>query len=214
MTDEGKITAAKKALGHVRPGMTIGLGTGSTTAYFVKMLGEKNREKNMELKCISTSLKTEKLARKYGLSTFGFEKLKSIDIAIDGADVVVGNNLIKGLGGGAITREKAVDYRSLEFIVIVDPSKLSRVFGGNVPVEVLPFASEAVRRDLKRLGAKRIRYRMNGKKRLVTDNGNYIIDSLFSKIERPADMERKLNMIPGVVENGIFTRKCIVIVGR
>ncbi|MFH1448415.1 MAG: ribose-5-phosphate isomerase RpiA [Candidatus Micrarchaeota archaeon] len=213
MADSGKKKAALEALKYVRRGMALGLGTGSTTAHFVRLLGEANRKTNMELKCISTSIKTERLAMEYGLKLVGFGDIDHIDLAVDGADVVVGKNLIKGLGGGAITREKAVDYRAKEFVVIVDGSKVKRVFGGVVPLEVLPFASEAVKQDVEAMGAK-TKYRMDGSRKFVTDNGNYILDAFFNRITAARKMERELNSIPGVVENGIFTRKCKVIVGR
>lgn len=214
MSDGAKENAAREALKHVKHGMTVGLGTGSTTAHFVRLLGERNRHGNLGLKCIATSVKTEKLAADYGLRLFGFESIKRIDLAVDGADVVVGKNLIKGLGGGAITREKAVDYRAKEFIVIVDSAKVKRVFGGIVPLEVLPFASEAVKREVREMGCTGIGYRMDGGNRFVTDNGNYMLDAFFREVRNPSAMERKLNMIPGVVENGIFTRRCRVVVGR
>jgi ribose 5-phosphate isomerase A len=213
MSVDEKEDAARKALRYVKPGMTIGLGTGSTSACFIKLLGEKEQKKKLGLRCIATSVKSEGLARECGLNLVGFGEAGCIDLAVDGADVIVGRNLLKGLGGGAITREKAVDYRAAKFIVIADKSKVKEVFGGIVAVEVLQFAADAVKRELEGMGAKSAEFRMSEGKKFISDNGNFMLDAVFDGIPAPAKMERDLKLIPGVVENGIFTRKCKVIVG-
>ncbi len=212
MSDEEKEAAAKKALRFIKPGMAVGLGTGSTASIFIRLLGEKNKKKNMGLKCIATSIKSEELAREQGLELVGFDQLGAIDIAVDGADAIVGSNLIKGLGG-ALAREKVVDYRARKFIVIADKSKIREKFGGIIPVEVLPLAAEAVRRELLALGAEKADYRMREGEKFMTDNRNMILDAHFLEISNPKKLERQLKLIPGVLENGIFTRRCKVITG-
>ena len=131
-----------------------------------------------------------------------------IDLSVDGADEVDSNfNLIKG-GGAAHTKEKIVDYAAKEFIVIVDESKCVEELGNfPVPVEVLPDASRMVIQALEDMGAEceiRMAQRKDGP--VITDNGNFVIDAKFDKIESPAHLEIDLNAIPGVVENGIFSQ--------
>ena len=214
MNDNGKEAAAKKALRYVKNGMAVGLGTGSTSAIFIRLLGEKNKKKSLELKCIATSLKSEQLAKELELPLVGFEQMTQIDVAVDGADVIFGKLLIKGLGGGAIAREKAVDYRAKKFIVIADKSKVKDEFKGTVPVEAIPFCSEAVKRELLFMGAERAEFRLGeGGSKFITDNGNHMIDAYFPAIKNAKKLERELNNIPGVLENGIFTRNCKVILG-
>jgi ribose 5-phosphate isomerase A len=212
MSDAEKEDAARKAAAYVEKGMVLGLGTGSTAAHFIRIVGELEAERKLGLRCIATSVKSEKMALECGLSLVNFGEFDAIDLAVDGADVIVGKNLIKGLGGGAIAREKAVDYRAGRFVVIADCSKVKKVFGGVVPVEVLGFSSEAVKRELLGMGAEKVEYR-GGSGRFVTDNGNFILDAFFGEIREPRRMERELNCIPGVVENGLFTRDCEVLVG-
>ena len=213
MNDIEKEAAAKKALRYVKSGMTVGLGTGSTSAIFIRLLGEKNKNKTLELNCIATSLKSEQLATGLGLPLVGFEQIAQIDVAVDGADVIFGKLLIKGLGGGAIAREKAVDYRAKKFIVIADKSKVKDKFAGTVPVEAIPFCSEAVKRELLLMGAEKAEFRMQEGGKFITDNGNHMIDAHFPEIRNAKKLERELNGIPGVLENGIFTKNCKVILG-
>ncbi len=209
-----KEEAARKALRYIKPGMAVGLGTGSTSAHFIRLLGERNRRKNLGIRCIATSVSTEALANEAGFEVYGLESVESIDVAVDGADVIVGHYLIKGLGGGAIAREKAVDYRAKKFVVIADSSKLKDVFGGVVPVEATLFAAGAVRKELASMGAKKVEYRLKEGKPMVTDNGNLLIDAFFPEIKKPKKLEREIKLIPGVVENGIFTRRCKVVIGK
>ncbi len=213
MNDTDKEAAARKALRYVKSGMTVGLGTGSTSAFFIRLLGEKNKRKNLGLKCIATSVTSERLATELGLSLVSFEQINQIDVAVDGADVIFGKLLIKGLGGGAIAREKAVDYRAKKFIVIADKSKVKDKFAGTVPVEAIPFCSEAVRRELLFMGAERAEFRMQEGGKFITDNKNHMVDAYFPEIKNAKRLERELNNIPGVLENGIFTRNCKVILG-
>ena len=213
--DETKKAAALRALELVRPGMAVGLGTGSTSEIFIELLGKRNRLKDMGLTCIATSNASEKQAKRLGLRLFGFDKIRRLDIAFDGADQVDPSLcLIKGLGG-ALVREKIVDYRAERFVIMVGENKIVGELSGIVPVEVIPLAEEAVKRDLAKLGAKRLETRMDGKRKFISDNSNIIIHAEFPGIKDPKRLEERINGIPGVVDNGVFSqKKPVVIIGQ
>ncbi|MCX8196701.1 MAG: ribose-5-phosphate isomerase RpiA [Candidatus Micrarchaeota archaeon] len=213
--DKEKEAAAKAALQMVEPGMHIGLGSGSTAEIFIKLLGEKNSKEKLGLLCAATSVSSEKAAIQAGLKVVGLEKIGEIDIAFDGADQVDENlNLLKGMGG-ALVREKIVDYRAEEFVVLVGPAKMRKMLSGIVPVEIVPFAFKPVSDELLKLGAKKVGFRMKGKKRFVSDNGNWILDAEFGAILEPSKAEEQIKSIPGVVDCGIFSKKRpVVIVGQ
>ncbi len=193
---------------RVQSGSIVGLGTGSTTAYTIQFLGD--RLKSGELKDIvgiPTSFQAEVLAKQYGIPLTTLDAIDHIDIAIDGADEVdPQKNLIKG-GGAAHTREKIVDYLADQFIVVVDSSKIVDRLGSSfpVPVEVIPMAIAPVMRAIEKLGGKP-ELRMGVKKAgpVITDQGNMVVDVKFDNIDNPSDLEKTLNNIPGVLENGIF----------
>ncbi|HAZ49417.1 MAG TPA: ribose 5-phosphate isomerase A [Cyanobacteria bacterium UBA11369] len=203
-----KQQVGKAASDRVQSGSIVGLGTGSTTAYAIQYIGE--RLKSGELKDIigiPTSFQAEVLARQYGIPLTTLDVVDHIDIAIDGADEVDPQlNLIKG-GGAAHTREKIVDCLADQFIVVVDSSKLVDKLGSvfAVPVEVLPLAYAPVMRAIEKLGGKP-ELRMGVKKAgpVITDQGNMVIDAKFDNIDDPAGLEKTLNNIPGVLENGLF----------
>lgn len=203
-----KQQVGKAASDRVHSGSIVGLGTGSTTAYAIQYIGE--RLKSGELKDIvgiPTSFQAEVLARQYGIPLTTLDVVDRIDIAIDGADEVDPQlNLIKG-GGAAHTREKIVDCLAEQFIVVVDSSKLVDKLGSifAVPVEVLPLAYAPVMRAIEKLGGKP-ELRMGVKKAgpVITDQGNMVIDAKFDNIDDPAGLEKTLNNIPGVLENGLF----------
>jgi ribose 5-phosphate isomerase A len=211
--DEKEIAAAA-AVKMVQRGFVIGLGTGSTAAHFIKLLGERAKNERLLLRCVPTSVASELLAKQVGLPVARLEDIGRIDIAVDGADRIDSQlNLIKGYGG-ALLREKVVDYAAKQFIVIADASKLCDSLDAKVPVEVVPFAVAQVKRDLQRLKAKAMEVRAaHAGGHFMTDNGNLIIDMSFGTIKNPAELERKINEIPGVVESGIFTKNvdCVII---
>ena len=212
--DISKLSSAEEALKLVKPGMSVGLGTGSTAEVFIELLGRKNTHQDMGLKCIATSLASEKQAQRLGLKLCGFSGLETLDIAFDGADQVDSKlNLIKGLGG-ALVREKIVDYRAKQFVVMVGENKVVKSLSGIVPVEVIPLAEHAVARDLLALGAVKIETRMAGTEKFESDNGNHILHAHFKTIADPEKLEERINAIAGVVDNGIFSQnKPTVIVG-
>ena len=203
-----KQEVGKAAAALVQSGMIVGLGTGSTTAYAIEYLG--NRLKSGEINDIvgiPTSFQAEVLAKKYGIPLTSLDAVDHIDIAIDGADEVdPQKNLIKG-GGAAHTREKVVDALANQFIVVVDANKLVDRLGSTflLPVEVIPMAMTPVMRAIEKLGGKP-ELRMGVKKAgpVITDQGNMVIDVKFDSIDNPAELEKTLNNIPGVLENGLF----------
>lgn len=203
-----KQEVGKAAAALVQSGMIVGLGTGSTTAYAIEYLG--NRLKSGEINDIigiPTSFQAEVLAKKYGIPLTTLDAVDHIDIAIDGADEVdPQKNLIKG-GGAAHTREKVVDALANQFIVVVDANKLVDRLGSTflLPVEVIPMAMTPVMRAIEKLGGKP-ELRMGVKKAgpVITDQGNMVIDVKFDSIDNPAELEKTLNNIPGVLENGLF----------
>jgi len=212
MADNSKLACAKKALSFVNRGMSVGLGTGSTSQIFIDLLGKKNNEEDMDLTCVATSRASEEQAKKLGLKLVEFSNIDSLDAAFDGADQVDPKlNLIKGLGG-ALVREKIVDYRARRFYVMVGENKLVKQLSGIVPVEVMPIAEEPVRRELVGLGAASAPTRMDGGKKFVSDNGNFILHASFPEIADPEKLEQDIVRLPGVVDSGIFTSRNVVVV--
>ncbi|MDJ0735598.1 MAG: ribose-5-phosphate isomerase RpiA [Nostocaceae cyanobacterium] len=214
-----KQEVGKAAAALVKSNSIVGLGTGSTTAYAIQFIGD--RLKSGELKDIvgvPTSFQAEVLSKEYGIPLTTLDAIDHIDIAIDGADEVdPQKNLIKG-GGAAHTREKVVDYLANQFVVVVDAGKLVDKLGSvfAVPVEVIPMAVTPVMNAIKKLGGKPD-LRMGVKKAgpVVTDQGNLVIDVKFDDIPDPVNLEKVLNNIPGVLENGIFVNCAdVVLIGE
>lgn len=203
-----KQQVGKAAALRVQSNSIVGLGTGSTTAYTIEFLGDRLKSGELtNIIGIPTSFQAEVLAKQYGIPLTTLDAVDHIDIAIDGADEVDPHkNLIKG-GGAAHTREKIVDYLAEQFIVVVDSSKIVDRLGSSfpVPVEVIPMAISPVMRAIEKLGGKP-ELRMGVKKAgpVITDQGNMVIDVRFDAIDDPANLEKTLNNIPGVLENGIF----------
>jgi ribose 5-phosphate isomerase A len=200
---KGKKNAARKAIEHIRGGMTLGLGTGSTAYWAIQGIGEMVKN-GLSVKAVATSEQSEALARELNIPIIPFSEVDRLDITIDGADEVdKGLNLIKG-GGGALLREKIVAAVTKFYIIIVDESKLVEHLGKfPLPVEVVPFAWELTERKLAALGCTP-RMRMAGDKPYLTDNSNYIFDCSFGRIEDPAGLHRRVSDITGVMEDGFF----------
>ena len=193
-----KKVAAHQAVSYIEDGMVVGLGTGSTAAYAIEKLGEMVKD-GLEIIGIPTSVATENMAKKAGISVSTLNEYPYVDITIDGADQVDSNlNLIKG-GGGALLREKMVASCSEKEIIIVDESKIVERFSFPLPVEVVKFGWKATTKKLANLG-----FMPSLRENFVTDNGNYILDCKYASIENTKEMEREINSIPGVVENGLF----------
>lgn len=214
-----KQQVGKAAADRVQSGSIVGLGTGSTTAYAIQYLGDRIKSGELtDIKGIPTSFQASVLAKQYGIPLTTLDEVDRIHIAIDGADEVdPQKNLIKG-GGAAHTREKVVDSLAELFIVVVDQSKIVNALGSTfpVPVEVLPMAIAPVTRALEKLGGKP-ELRMGVKKDgpVITDQGNMVLDVTFASIPNPSELEKILNNIPGVLENGIFVGVTdIVLIGE
>ncbi len=199
MFENDKKIAAAEAIKYVKSNMKIGLGTGSTTKFFLDNLGELIKDGEIKnITGVPTSKKTEEIARSYGIKIDN--NLDNIEIDFDGADEYdIYGNLIKG-GGGALVREKIVAYNSKDVYIMVDESKFSeKLHNFSLPVEVIPFMEDITKKNIEKLGCK-CSFRDN--KNFVSDNGNYIIDCRFNYTD--VKYEEEIKMLPGVVEVGIF----------
>ncbi len=211
-SDMAKINAAKAAMEYVKDGMCIGLGSGSTAKEFIKLLGSAIRNKKLKnIVCVTSSFDSRILAIKEGIFVTETDAIEQIDLTVDGADKVTKSGLLKG-GGGALTREKIIGYYAKKFIVIVDESKVQESeLEGEVNLEVLPFAVPLVMKQLIEFKPK-IRMAKAKLGPVISDNGSFIIDCNM-KIKDPKDVEENLKLIPGVIENGIFTKFDKIIIG-
>ncbi|HRK19488.1 MAG TPA: ribose-5-phosphate isomerase RpiA [Hyphomicrobiaceae bacterium] len=208
--DDLKVAAARAALAYVEDGMKLGLGTGSTAAKFVDLLGEKVKA-GLKVVCVPTSEATLKQAIALGIPMTTLDETPHLDLTIDGADEIDGEiRLVKG-GGGALLREKIVATASERMIVIADDTKMVKTLGRfPLPVEVVPFGLKATEDMLIELAADagcagdvKLRKGKDGVT-FVTDNGNYILDCHFGEIPDAEALDMMLKLIPGVVENGLF----------
>src|SRR5438552_2450064 len=206
--------AAEAALEYVKPGMVLGLGTGSTARLFLEGVA-RLVEGGMDLKAVPTSLATAEAAKKLGVPLTSLEESMWLDLCVDGADEVDRRlNLIKGLGG-ALFREKIVATASKRFVVVVDQSKLSSRLGTKapVPVEAHPFGWKNVSAALQALGAQ-VELRLKEGEPFRTDNGNHILDAAFGPIQGAAKLASAIAGIPGVVGHGLFLGMApVVLVG-
>jgi ribose 5-phosphate isomerase A len=203
--EELKKLAAEKAVDEIKDGMIVGLGTGSTMKYTLKKLGELVR-KGLKIQGIATSIKTKRIAQEEGIPLTTIDVNPEIDITIDGADEVDGSlNLIKG-GGGALTREKIIAFCSKKVVIIIDDSKIVKALGIDfpLPVEVVKFGWTSTKKALESFGCEVVRREIIQGEPYITDNGNYILDCDFEYIAEPEQLEKQINNIPGVVENGLF----------
>jgi ribose 5-phosphate isomerase A len=200
-----KQLAGERAVEYIEDGMSVGLGTGSTAYFMVERLGRRVREEGLQVRCIPTSRRTEEQARALGIPLTTFAEVRSLDLAIDGADEIGPDlALIKG-GGGALLREKLVARAARRFIVIADAGKRVATLGAfPLPVEVVPFACEVTAERVRAVVGVEPQLRREGEAAYVTDNGNYILDCRCGRIADPAALERELKLLPGVVECGLF----------
>ena len=210
----GKKNAAIKAVEeNIKKNMIVGIGSGSTIVYAVERLGEINKEKTLNIKCIPSSFQAYQLIIQNDLQLGSLEKHSEIDIDIDGADEIDKDlNLIKG-GGGCLVQEKIIASNSKELIIIVDYRKNSKILGTNwkrgIPVEVIPMAYFPIMKKLKNIGGNPVlRMAQSKSGPLITDNGNFIIDVDFGEINNPGELNMKFLNIPGVVDTGLFIEMC------
>jgi ribose 5-phosphate isomerase A len=208
--DSQKRAAAARAVELVRPGMRVGLGTGSTAKHFVELLGERVRG-GLDIVAVPTSEATHADAKRCGIPLTTLDETPELDLTVDGADEVGPDlALIKG-GGGALLREKIVAAASARMIVIADESKWVGTLGRfPLPVEIAPFGAEATRRavdkaiaGLQGSVALPLRQGKDGHA-FVTDGGHWIVDAALGRIDEPRAMAHALSAIPGVMEHGLF----------
>jgi ribose 5-phosphate isomerase A len=200
--DGEKRLAAARAVALVEDGMALGLGTGSTAAHAVALIGLRVQE-GLRVRGVPTSESTARLAREAGIPLIGLGDVEQLDLTLDGADEIDGNlRCIKG-GGGALLREKIVAAASKRMVVMCDASKQVATLGRfPLPVEVIPFAAPFVKRRLEALGA-RVTLR-GGEAAFVTDEKHHILDAAFGRIDDPQQLATILSATPGVVEHGLF----------
>jgi ribose 5-phosphate isomerase A len=206
-----KQAAARASLAFVNDGDVVGLGTGSTSAYFIQYLGERVKA-GLKIRGVPTSVHAQQLAKKYGIPLVSLDEIEQLDVDVDGADEFDPQLcLIKG-GGGALLREKIVASASKKVIVIADSSKQVAVLGKfPLPVEVVPFAEIIVARTISSLGAKvSLRKTADGEV-FTTDEHHHILDCEFGQITDPASLASRLSAIPGVVEHGLFIHMADVV---
>jgi ribose 5-phosphate isomerase A len=220
--DEMKRRAAAAALAAVAPGMRLGLGTGSTAAHFVALLGERVRE-GLEVLCVPTSERTRAQAAALAIPLSTLDETPELDLAVDGADEFDSAlRLVKG-GGGALLREKIVAGAARRFIVIADETKRVATLGAfPLPVEIDAFGARATRLHVEcaaaalgLCGDMRLRSRPDGHV-FVTDGGHLVLDCAFGAIPDPEALADRLAAIPGVVEHGLFLglATAVIVAGR
>jgi ribose 5-phosphate isomerase A len=210
-SDEMKRQAARAALRHLPEAGVVGLGTGSTTRYFIEAVGELVRA-GRDYTGVPTSTASRRLAESCGIPLLGDDGPWRIDVCVDGADEVTPElDLVKG-GGGAHTREKIVNYAAQRNVIIVDDSKLVARLGQTrkLPLEVLPFGLQTTFAALASFGKPELRL-VNGAP-LMSDSGNYIVDLASGAVEDPAAFDQRLHAVPGVVETGLFIGRADVVV--
>ena len=193
-----KKAAAEAALAMVPRGCWLGVGTGSTTGYFIQGL-----KRGWVKGAVPSSVTTEKALRRKGIRVLPLSQARKVTLYVDGADEADGRlRLIKG-GGGALTREKILATAAKKFICIADEAKWVKQLGKfPVPVEIVPFARSQVARQLARMGGRPV-----WRKGFLTDNGGEILDVRGLRIRDPRAMEKKIEEIPGVISAGIFARR-------
>jgi ribose 5-phosphate isomerase A len=202
--EEIKKIAAVNAIKYIQPDMTIGIGTGSTVYWFILELAQQVKQ-GLVCNCVPTSKETETLATQLGIPMLKLNDVSKIDVTIDGADEIdVKLCLIKG-GGGALLQEKMVAAVSDKLVIIADSSKLVKQLGTfPLPVEIIPYGWKHVQEHIERANNIPAILRMKNGQPFVTDHGHYILDCHFQQIKDADELTIALNIIPGVVENGLF----------
>jgi ribose 5-phosphate isomerase A len=213
-----KRAASARALEFVRPGMRVGLGTGSTARHFVELLGEKVAA-GLDIIAVPTSEATRAQAAKLGIALTTLDQTPQLDLTVDGADEVAPDlTLIKG-GGGALLREKIVATASARMIVIADESKYVAVLGRfPLPIEIVPFGAAATHRAvdaaIAAAGCAGPAVLRKGKDEqvFVTDSGHWILDAHLQRIPHPRELAARLCMVPGVMEHGLFINNASTVI--
>ena len=200
-----KQRAALRAMELVRPGMALGLGSGSTATLWIRLLGEQVRDHGLTIRAIASSEDSERLGRSFGIPIVTLEECPQLDLTVDGADEIApGLGLIKG-GGGKLLREKIVASATKLFAIIADDSKVVDTLGKHpLPVEVIPMAAPLVKHSLQNLGFQvALRMKATGSP-YITDQGNLLFDCSGVMIDDPPKLAVTLDGIVGLVEHGLF----------
>lgn len=210
-----KQAVSREALKYLQDDMVVGIGSGTTVAYFIEFLAKSLESGKLKgIRGTPTSLSGRKLMKERGIPIENLREREHFDMAIDGLDSFLQrkNVVIKG-GGAALLREKIVDYAADELLLIGDERKLNR--DHLVPVEVLPAAVEVAKHNVAQIGGE-LRVRKAEKKLgpVISDNGNVIGDIKLPKEKITPRLETKLNLIPGILESGIFTRDSKILIGE
>jgi ribose 5-phosphate isomerase A len=212
--EEQKRAAAARALDYVRPGMRLGLGTGSTAYHFVDLLGARVKQ-GLDVVAVPTSEATRAQAERLGIALTTLDETPALDLTVDGADEIAPDlTLIKG-GGGALLREKIVAAASAKMLVIADQSKLVPQLGRfPLPIEIVPFGAPVTRRAVEAAtaasgspGPAQLRPGKDGHA-FVTDGGHWLLDAKLERIVEPKVLAERLSAIPGVMEHGLFIGLC------
>lgn len=209
-----KQLAAEKSIEYIKDGMTLGLGTGSTVFFLVNKLAEIIMQ-GLKVNCVSTSNQTTELAQSLGINISNLSEIDFVDLTIDGADEVDKNlNGIKG-GGGALLYEKIVAKASKKVIWIIDSSKFVKKLGKfPLPVEIVSFGSNQLLKKFEELGYNP-KLRKSGDEYFITDSKNLIVDLHINNIEDSIDLEKKIKLMPGVVEVGLFNNIAdMIVIGK
>lgn len=209
--EKAKFISAKRAMAFVEPGMRLGLGTGSTANWLIRLIGQEVRENGLNISAVATSTQTIMLAEACGITMHSLDDVGQLDLTIDGADEIdPALNLIKG-AGGALLQEKIVATASDRMLVIADASKSVQYLGRfPLPVEVVRFGwnitQSLIEKTLSDLNFEdfSISLRTKDNEMLITDEGHYILDLHLDHIKAPHDLSVMLTQIPGVVETGLF----------
>ena len=206
-TAAAKQAAGTAAANLVSSGMTLGLGTGSTTACALEALGARIQNEDLDIVGVPTSFAAERLAKQHSIPLTTLDAVPRLDLALDGADEVdPEGRLIKGRGA-AHTREKVVAHAAERFVVLIDPSKPVEQLGHAfpLPIEIVPMALGPVQRLLEQLGARpEVRMGQSKDGPVISDQGLWIVDAHFDGINDPAALNRTLNDQPGILDHGLF----------
>ncbi|MGR8979157.1 MAG: ribose-5-phosphate isomerase RpiA [Gammaproteobacteria bacterium] len=203
-----KELVAQHAAWHIKDGMIVGLGTGSTANCFIKALADRYHNDGLKISTVASSVISSTIAKEHGLPLLAMEHITRLDVYVDGADEVAPDlTLLKGRGADLV-REKILAMASKSFWVIIDPGKWVDVIGAHypIPVEVVPFAWQLVKESLEKIGGKaELRKNTNKDGLFVTSHGSLVLDVVFPEDNDSQTLNTLLNGIPGIVEHGIFS---------
>lgn len=210
MNDKQRV--AEHAAQRIASGMLVGLGTGSTANFFIEALARRQREENLQIQVVASSVVSAIKAEQLELKLRSLEHINQIDVYVDGADEVSPELILLKGRGSDLVREKILAKAAKAFWVLIDASKQVQRIGQNfpIPIEVMPFAWQLVKQSLSEIGGE-ANLRSNGDGLFVTSYGSMVLDTVFSAESDADSLNEKLNAIPGIVEHGIFSKLASVV---